>query len=266
MKQEKDFWRDKMEERKNIGKRLRFEVFKRDKFTCQYCGRTAPDVILQVDHINPVSKGGTNDILNLITSCQDCNSGKSNIELSDDSAVKKQQKQFLEVAERKEQLEMMLEYRKALERIDEDSINAIDDIFMSRTTFHMSASGRKIAKQWIKKYSLMEILDAAEIAIEKYYDEKNPDSWDVAFDKIPGIIFTKKNDSPQRYYANYTIKALSSKGFYLDKAKIRIYVDQYVKTPEDFENLKSAIKDSENWTDFRHRVEDYVGGKFIWRW
>ena len=60
--------------RKAIPKSVRFEVFKRDKFTCQYCGASAPDVILEIDHIRPVSKGGTNDILNLVTACRDCNS------------------------------------------------------------------------------------------------------------------------------------------------------------------------------------------------
>lgn len=65
-----------MTKRQPISKALRFEVFKRDKFTCQYCGRSAPDVNLQIDHIHPVAKGGDNDILNLITSCADCNSGK----------------------------------------------------------------------------------------------------------------------------------------------------------------------------------------------
>jgi 5-methylcytosine-specific restriction endonuclease McrA len=59
-----------------ISKTLRFSVFKRDSFTCQYCGKMAPDVILEVDHINPVSKNGSGDILNLITSCYDCNRGK----------------------------------------------------------------------------------------------------------------------------------------------------------------------------------------------
>ena len=69
--------------RKTIGDKLRFEVFKRDQFKCQYCGKAAPDVVLNVDHINPVSKGGENDILNLVTSCEDCNSGKSDRLLSD---------------------------------------------------------------------------------------------------------------------------------------------------------------------------------------
>src|SRR5438045_6265774 len=32
---------------------LRFEVFRRDDFTCQYCGRRAPEVILHADHVRP---------------------------------------------------------------------------------------------------------------------------------------------------------------------------------------------------------------------
>ena len=83
--------------RKGIGKKTRFEVFKRDKFTCQYCGKSAPEVVLEIDHIQPVSKGGANGIMNLVTSCRDCNRGKSNRELSDDSVIKKQQEQLKEL-------------------------------------------------------------------------------------------------------------------------------------------------------------------------
>ena len=63
--------------RKSTGKRLRFEIFKRDNFTCQYCGDQPPDVVLVIDHIQPVSKGGDNDPMNLITACEPCNQGKS---------------------------------------------------------------------------------------------------------------------------------------------------------------------------------------------
>lgn len=65
-----------------VGQRLRFEIFKRDEFTCQYCGRTPPAVVLNCDHVVPVSGDGTDDPLNLITSCWDCNIGKSNVPLS----------------------------------------------------------------------------------------------------------------------------------------------------------------------------------------
>jgi hypothetical protein len=57
--------------------RTRFEVFKRDDFTCQYCGRKSPDVVLEVDHIVPICEGGGDDVVNLRTSCWDCNHGKA---------------------------------------------------------------------------------------------------------------------------------------------------------------------------------------------
>ena len=62
--------------------RTRFEILKRDNFTCQYCGGSAPVVVLEVDHVTPVSLGGSNAPDNLITSCRDCNAGKSNVSLS----------------------------------------------------------------------------------------------------------------------------------------------------------------------------------------
>ena len=49
----------------SISKKIRFEVFKRDGFTCQYCGNTPPNVILEVDHIEPKSKNGKDDINNV---------------------------------------------------------------------------------------------------------------------------------------------------------------------------------------------------------
>jgi hypothetical protein len=58
---------------------LRFEILRRDEFTCVYCGRAAPDVVLHVDHIQPIAETGVpNDsVLNLATACRDCNLGKT---------------------------------------------------------------------------------------------------------------------------------------------------------------------------------------------
>lgn len=114
-----------MNKRTAISKKIRFEVFKRDKFTCQYCGKQAPNVILEVDHIQPVSKAGKNDLLNLITSCNDCNRGKTNIELDDDSVLSKQRKQLELLQERREQIELMFEWKNELERIDEDTTEMV---------------------------------------------------------------------------------------------------------------------------------------------
>lgn len=61
--------------RADVSKKLSFEVFKRDGSRCEYCGAAAPDVLLVLDHVKPIAEGGTNDILNPVTSCDPCNNG-----------------------------------------------------------------------------------------------------------------------------------------------------------------------------------------------
>ncbi len=60
-----------------VSKRLRYEVLRRDNHTCRYCGASAPDVRLTVDHVVPATLGGSDGPENLVAACADCNSGKS---------------------------------------------------------------------------------------------------------------------------------------------------------------------------------------------
>jgi hypothetical protein len=63
-------------DRRPLALRVRWAVLQRCDFTCQYCGRRAPDVVLHVDHIIPVARGGTDEQGNLTAACSDCNHGK----------------------------------------------------------------------------------------------------------------------------------------------------------------------------------------------
>ena len=64
-------------ERRYMSDQLRYDVLKRDNFTCQKCGATAKDgAKLHVDHIVPVYKGGKTTMSNLQTLCDRCNIGK----------------------------------------------------------------------------------------------------------------------------------------------------------------------------------------------
>lgn len=63
--------------RKNIPTQTRFSVLSRDRFTCRYCSRSAPEVELQIDHVKAVANGGSNELENLVTACAECNAGKS---------------------------------------------------------------------------------------------------------------------------------------------------------------------------------------------
>src|ERR1044071_8355914 len=55
-------------ERIPLTRKQRFEILKRDNFTCQYCGRKPPEVTLEVDHIKSVYGGGNKETRNLTTS------------------------------------------------------------------------------------------------------------------------------------------------------------------------------------------------------
>lgn len=60
-----------------ISSRLRFEVLRRDGFRCTYCGATPQESELHIDHVVPVSLGGTDIPENLTTACATCNAGKA---------------------------------------------------------------------------------------------------------------------------------------------------------------------------------------------
>ena len=114
-----------MAKRKNLSKSVRFEVFKRDSFNCQYCGKSAPDVVLEVDHIIPVAKGGDNDLSNLITACFDCNRGKRDKKLTDKQSIKLQKEERDKLNAKREQLEMIAKWRKELLNLTNDAIDKI---------------------------------------------------------------------------------------------------------------------------------------------
>lgn len=63
--------------RKPVPRRVRFEVLRRDNFTCRYCRSTENP--LTIDHVTPVALGGTDEPANLVACCRDCNIGKASV-------------------------------------------------------------------------------------------------------------------------------------------------------------------------------------------
>ena len=69
------------EQRAMMTKKLRNSIKSRDNFTCCTCGNSThvePNLLLEIDHIIPVSKGGATVEENLQTLCWKCNRAKSN--------------------------------------------------------------------------------------------------------------------------------------------------------------------------------------------
>jgi hypothetical protein len=71
---------------RNINWRLRALVLMRDNARCQMCGKTPQDgVRLHVDHISPWRKGGETILENLQILCEQCNIGKSDVVIEDET-------------------------------------------------------------------------------------------------------------------------------------------------------------------------------------
>lgn len=249
-----------MAERKNISKKLRFEVFKRDGFTCQYCGRSAPDVILEVDHISPVTNGGKSNILNLITACQDCNRGKGARELSENEILNKQMEQLKDLNERREQLKMMLNWKKELENFNNEQAEKVEELFMEKTGCDFTDCGKDKVKKWVKEFGLLEVLECAEISISQYFNENHNETIEKAFNYIPKICFVRKKrkDDPLIEDQLYIRGILKNRLAYFNDAQYRQMTSGFNK--EDYDVLREIALTCRNWTDFKLTVQDTFRG------
>lgn len=253
--------------RKAIPKSLRFEVFKRDSFTCQYCGAKAPDVLLQIDHIKPVADGGENDILNLVTACVGCNLGKSDKALSDNSAIEKQRDQLQELAERRQQLEMLVDWREGLRAIDTDYLKAIQDAIAKHSDFIANETGERRIRKWLAKYNIEEIFNAIDTSFTQYLvngDDGEPtsESWNRAFSMVERIIEVNRKgglDENMRaiFYARGILR--NRLNFFRDHEAIDLMKDA-VAAGLDPEDLIRFAKGCRTWTQFQNAMYDFIGG------
>lgn len=162
--------------RKPLSKKIRFEVLKRDSFKCQYCGNSAPDVLLEVDHIKPVAQGGTNDIWNLVTSCQPCNSGKSDRTLSDQTVVAKAKKQLDQLQERREQLEMLMEWQAGLAGLEQEALDSISDFCNQQMKgYCISAKYREDLGRLVHRYGAESVVEAIAKSAKQYLKTNGDD-------------------------------------------------------------------------------------------
>ena len=234
--------------RKNIGKKLRFEVFKRDRFTCQYCGQAAPDVVLHVDHIDPVNNGGSSEVVNLVTSCQACNLGKGKRLLDDRKAVEIQREQLAAIEERREQLKMMLDWRTECAGFEAEQVDAVETIIKMRFSRVLSPQGRLDVAGLIKKFGMSLVLDSAQAACEYYKDA------DVAINKIGGICVCKKRDeeSPGMGKFSYVRAILKNRCNYVNEGGLKDWMETAFSWGLTPDAIVEVAKLAKSWTAFQN--------------
>lgn len=169
-----------MAKRRGLSKRTRFEVFKRDCFTCQYCGRRPPQVLLEVDHVIPVSKGGGNGEENLVTACADCNSGKSDVDLQGvPESIK------AKLGTKQELAAQLREYTKYVEEIRSQEADIVErlgvhwcnQIYPEKDKRTLGPARQRSLRIFLERLPLDEIYKAIDIAFSRKHDCPEEDTW-----------------------------------------------------------------------------------------
>lgn len=167
--------------RKGLSKTMRFEVFKRDGFKCQYCGQSPPVIILEVDHIVPVASGGNDDQSNLLTSCLDCNRGKGCRGLEQVPISLK-----ISIEEQKIRAKQVAAYNVFLMEIRSGELKTIEELGLywnnqfrdEQNKFVFGVTRTASIRTFLKNLPQAQIFEAMDIAFERYFPRASGGVWD----------------------------------------------------------------------------------------
>ena len=254
-----------------MSKKTRFEVLKRDSFVCQYCGVSAPETVLHIDHINPVSKGGDNNIMNLITACESCNLGKKHRKLSDNSSLMKQKSQLDELEAKREQIALMAKWRSELS----DITNYTTDLIIAEIKkkfgegYSVSERGKLVARGWLNKYNLKEIFDAIDRASLQYLKTIDSVTVEKFFSYVPRIAAAEKRFRKEPYLreiskmAGCLVKKFGGKFWHYNDCLKKAYSNGKKCNLDDCEineNLWITINESDRSWIWVEKMEDLYNG------
>lgn len=251
--------------RRTIRPTTRFEIFKRDSFTCQYCGRKAPEVVLEVEHIEPVSKGGSDDLMNLLTACEACNDGKGARRLDDGTVLARQRVQLERLQERREQFKMLLRWRHGLRLVDEENLMDVAAYWNAHTPgMVLNELGHADLRKWLRKYGVEEVLDAMDIAAAQYLERDvegkvKAEVIGLALGMVPRIVVMRPADATKPYLKDlfYVRKIVENRCHYFDGSQAIELLKDLHAAGADIEELKSIAKHARNWSGWRSDMLAY---------
>jgi len=159
-------------------------------------------------------------------------------------------------------------------------LNEIDDMVLEELAnlwntltpkYELNEKGKARLKAWIRKFEVAEVVDAMKESSSFYIkfsldDEGelscSPESWNNAFNKIPGIIVTKRRekDDPNIKQIYYIRGILNNRINYVNDKGYFIIVSEAMRKGVPIENIKEVALECKNWTDFTNMVSELMEG------
>lgn len=213
-----------------------------------------------VDHIQPVSKDGEDSMMNYITACQPCNAGKSDRTLDDNTTLQKQRAQLEELNERREQLEMMMEWRSGMKEITEMQVEqALAAWRAVAIGWGLNDKGLKTLREHIKRLGLEAVLDGIEVVGEKYIqiDEltgnATQESVDRGYSKLGGIIAMANQPEAQRQL--HYIKGILRNRLNYVPYDVMTHLQSALDAGCSLDAMKAEAKVTGSWTRFQNWLD-----------
>ena len=266
-------------ERKNLSKKIRLEVFKRDMFKCQYCGKSPikdQDVVLEVDHIVPVAEGGSNEMINLVTSCWDCNRGKGPRKLDDRQVIVTQHEEIEKLQIENEQFDLLIQYKKELMNLENKKLEIIrltmdDKLSVLNRTIGDSYLNTKM-KKLVRKYGVPKMIEVIEESynnsIGKYDRITDEDGIINKFLSLIENYFSYKDTDPVKQKISYIFGIARNTFHYINQKQFYIMTNELIKQSktiygddqEGFMNylieMENLLKNGtiKNWTELKQFI------------
>lgn len=166
---------------------LRFEVFKRDAFTCGYCGRRSPEVILHVDHVLPLAEGGRDEPDNLVTSCVECNQGKAARPLSNKVPGLNAKERSERIAEHEAQIAEYSHWLAVQREREDEELRQLADHFgaIPGSVVHTRRDGDRWfwtdaqVRRFVRRLGYHEVLDSIDVTAARCQNLSNQE-WENA--------------------------------------------------------------------------------------
>jgi len=254
-------------QREAIPKSVRVQVLERDHFRFVYCGQSPAvdnDVLLEVDHIHPVAKGGDNDPLNLQTLCWDCNAGKSDKTPGEIAKVRGSYKEAEAQQEKREQLEQIAEWYQRLRDNDRNAARtAVEHFsFYAGSASDYSPREQDLIKH-IRQFGIDEVMTAIDIAGTQYVvtnatGEVVPESVVEARHKLAGILYTRKIErrDPNQAALSHLYNTLNKRFHSVDRKRFFAVGKQVMHLGLSQNDIFSILYQSEDWNAFIKQLDN----------
>ncbi|MEJ2545405.1 MAG: hypothetical protein P8Y99_15155 [Calditrichaceae bacterium] len=246
-------------------KRIKFEIFEKDSFRCQFCGAGAPIAALRLRRIQEAEK--QDEWLNtafLSTSCTTCEKKRAGVNAKDlaDGFIS-----IDELEERLQQLKMLINWRKGMLRIRKQQLENLVTYWEKKVPgFQISNEQKKHLLSYMTKYAGEEIRDAMNMAADKFINYNADGSFDTdsinqAFSKIQEICLQKtkiaaNNETDGLHNIHQQLKN-NINGFF-DPHRAAQWLTYARSWEVKIEELAEMAQKVNNWTEFAVNIDKMV--------